>query len=307
MNYTLQQLRIFKTVAETKSITKASELLHLTQPAVSIQLKKLQEQFDIPLTEVIGRQLYITEFGYEIAEVSERILNEVQAIRYRSRAYKGQLVGTLRISIVSTAKYVMPYFLSGFMGDHEAVDLQMDVTNKAGVIKSLEQNAVDFALVSVLPEQFDIDKVTLMNNKLYLVGSRSPLRHGQNFRKADFEKLPFIFREKGSATRKAMVNFLQAQGIRTGKMMQLTSNEAVKQAVVAGLGYSIMPIIGLKNELNNGSLQILPVKGLPISTSWNLIWLNSKKFSPIAEAYLEYVKAEKDAIIREKFQWYEGY
>ncbi len=307
MNYTLQQLRIFKTIAETKSITKASEVLHLTQPAVSIQLKKLQEQFDIPLTEVIGRQLYITEFGQEIAQVSERILNEVQSIRYRSRAHKGQLVGTLKISIVSTAKYVMPYFLSGFMSEHEGVDLQMDVINKAGVIRSLEDNAVDFALVSVLPEQFDIDMVTLMKNKLYLVGSKAPLEKGKPIRKSDFAKLPFIFREKGSATRRAMVDFLQANGIRTGKMMQLTSNEAVKQAVIAGLGYSIMPIIGLKNELNIGSLQILPVKGLPISTTWNLIWLKSKKFSPIAEAYLEYVRAEKDTIIREKFQWYEGY
>ncbi|GGD52400.1 LysR family transcriptional regulator [Muriicola marianensis] len=307
MNYTLQQLRIFKTIAETKSITKASEVLHLTQPAVSIQLKKLQEQFDIPLTEVIGRQLYITEFGQEIAQVSERILNEVQTIRYRSRAHKGQLVGTLKISIVSTAKYVMPYFLSGFMRDHEGVDLQMDVINKAGVIRSLEENAVDFALVSVLPEQFDIDMVTLMKNKLYLVGSKAPFEKGKAIRKSDFSKLPFIFREKGSATRRAMVDFLQANGIRTGKMMQLTSNEAVKQAVIAGLGYSIMPIIGLKNELNMGSLQILPVKGLPISTTWNLIWLRSKKFSPIAEAYLEYVRAEKDAIIQEKFKWYEGY
>lgn len=307
MNYTLQQLRIFKTIAETKSITKASEVLHLTQPAVSIQLKKLQEQFDIPLTEVIGRQLYITEFGQEIAQVSERILNEVQSIRYRSRAHKGQLVGTLKISIVSTAKYVMPYFLSGFMSEHEGVDLQMDVINKAGVIRSLEDNAVDFALVSVLPEHFDIDMVTLMKNKLYLVGSKAPLEKGKPIRKSDFAKLPFIFREKGSATRRAMVDFLQANGIRTGKMMQLTSNEAVKQAVIAGLGYSIMPIIGLKNELNIGSLKILPVKGLPISTTWNLIWLKSKKFSPIAEAYLEYVRAEKDAIIREKFQWYEGY
>ncbi len=307
MNYTLQQLRIFKTIAETKSITKASEVLHLTQPAVSIQLKKLQEQFDIPLTEVIGRQLYITEFGQEIAQVSERILNEVQSIRYRSRAHKGQLVGTLKISIVSTEKYVMPYFLSGFMSEHEGVDLQMDVINKAGVIRSLEDNAVDFALVSVLPEQFDIDMVTLMKNKLYLVGSKAPLEKGKPIRKSDFAKLPFIFREKGSATRRAMVDFLQANGIRTGKMMQLTSNEAVKQAVIAGLGYSIMPIIGLKNELNIGSLQILPVKGLPISTTWNLIWLKSKKFSPIAEAYLEYVRAEKDTIIREKFQWYEGY
>jgi DNA-binding transcriptional LysR family regulator len=307
MNYTLQQLRIFKKISETKSITKASEELHLTQPAVSIQLKKLQDQFDIPLTEVVGRQLYITDFGHEIAEASERILNEVNAIRYRSKAHKGQLVGKLRISIVSTAKYVMPYFLSGFLREHEGIDLHMDVTNKAGVIKSLEENAVDFALVSVLPEHLKINKVTLMQNKLYLVGSQFPSDVKKKLRKSDFEKLPFIFRERGSATRKAMVDFLQAYGIRTGKILELTSNEAVKQAVIAGLGYSIMPIIGLKNELNNGSIQILPVKGMPISTSWNLIWLTSKKFSPIAQAYLDYLKEEKDSIIKNKFSWYENY
>ena len=307
MNYTLQQLRIFKKISETKSITKASEELHLTQPAVSIQLKKLQDQFDIPLTEVVGRQLYITDFGHEIAEASERILNEVNAIRYRSKAHKGQLVGKLRISIVSTAKYVMPYFLSGFIREHEGIDLLMDVTNKAGVIKSLEENAVDFALVSVLPEHLNVNKVTLMQNKLYLVGSQLPSDVNKKLRKSDFEKLPFIFRERGSATRKAMVDFLQAYGIRTGKIMELTSNEAVKQAVIAGLGYSIMPIIGLKNELNNGSIQILPVKGMPISTSWNLIWLTSKKFSPIAQAYLDYLKEEKDSLIKDKFSWYENY
>ncbi len=307
MNYTLQQLRIFKKISETKSITKASEQLHLTQPAVSIQLKKLQDQFDIPLTEVVGRQLYITDFGYEIAEASERILDEVNAIRYRSKAHKGQLVGKLRISIVSTAKYVMPYFLSGFIRENEGVDLLMDVTNKAGVIKSLENNAVDFALVSVLPVQLSVDKVTLMQNKLYLVGSQFPKAVNEKVNKSDFKKLPFIFREKGSATRKAMVDFLEANGIRTGKIMELTSNEAVKQAVIAGLGYSIMPIIGLKNELNNGSIQILPVKGLPISTAWNLIWLRSKKFSPTAQAYLDYLIEEKDEVIGEKFNWYENY
>lgn len=307
MNYTLQQLRIFKKISETKSITKASEELHLTQPAVSIQLKKLQDQFDIPLTEVIGRQLYVTEFGYEIAEACERILNEVHAIRYRSKAYKGQLVGKLHISIVSTAKYVMPYFLSGFISEHEGVDLHMDVTNKAGVLKSLENNAVDFALVSVLPEQLKVNRVTLMQNKLYLVGSRFPKGAKEKIRKADFEKLPFIFREQGSATRKAMVDFLKSNGIITGKIMELTSNEAVKQAVIAGLGFSIMPIIGLKNELNNGSIQIIPTKGLPISTSWNLIWLTSKKFSPTATAYLDYIREQKDSLIKDKFNWYENY
>ena len=115
MNYTLHQLRIFQKVAEYESITKASEELHLTQPAVSIQLKNFQEQFPIPLTEVVGRKLYITDFGKEIADAAEKILNEAEAINYKTLPFKGVLAGRLKISVVSTGKYVMPYFLSDFM------------------------------------------------------------------------------------------------------------------------------------------------------------------------------------------------
>ena len=150
MNYTLHQLRIFLKVAHKQSVTKAAEELHLTQPAISIQLKKLQEQFDLPLIEIIGKKLYITEFGKEIMEASERILREVDEIKYKALAYKGQLAGELRLSIVSTGKYVMPFFLTDFLGKHAGVDLNMDVTNKSKVVQSLEKNEVDFALVSVL-------------------------------------------------------------------------------------------------------------------------------------------------------------
>ena len=151
MNYTLNQLRIFLKIVQTQSVTKAAEELHLTQPAVSIQLKNFQDQFEIPLTEVLGRKIYITDFGKEIAVSAENILNQVYAINYKTLAYQGQLTGRLKISVVSTGKYVMPYFLTDFMKQHSGIELLMDVTNKNKVVESLESNEVDFALVSILP------------------------------------------------------------------------------------------------------------------------------------------------------------
>ena len=162
MNYTLNQLRIFLKVVQTESVTKASEELYLTQPAVSIQLKNFQDQFDIPLTEVVGRKIYITDFGREIAEAAENIINQVHAINYKTLAYKGQLTGKLKISVVSTGKYVMPYFLSQFMKENAGVELNMDVTNKYKVLESLENNSVDFALVSILPTTQNIQKLDLL-------------------------------------------------------------------------------------------------------------------------------------------------
>ncbi len=128
MNYTLHQLKVFIKIVELRSVTRASEELHLSQPAVSIQLKKLQDQFEIPLTEVVGRQLYITNFGQRIAELGKNVLNEAEEIRFTTNAFKGLLTGELKISVVSTAKYVIPYFLEGFMSQHPEVDIKIDVS-----------------------------------------------------------------------------------------------------------------------------------------------------------------------------------
>ena len=303
MNYTLHQLQIFLKISELKSITKASEALHLTQPAVSIQLKNFQDQFSIPLTEVVGRQLYVTDFGMEIAIAAEKIINEVHAINYKTLTYKGQLSGRLKISVVSTGKYVMPYFLSDFMAQNEGVDLIMDVTNKSRVVESLELNEVDFALVSVLPKKLTINKVPLMQNKLFFVASGALELKKNLSKKKLFEEYPLINREHGSATRNAMESFISKNNFSVRKKMELTSNEAVKQAVLSGLGCSVMPLIGIRNELKNKDLQIVPVKGLPISTAWNLIWLKSKKLSPAALSYLNFLTKEKEHIIQEKFSW----
>lgn len=307
MNYTLHQLQIFLKIVQTQSVTKAAEELHLTQPAVSIQLKNLQDQFEIPLTEVIGRKIFITDFGLEIAESAENILNQVYAIHYKTQAFKGQLTGRLKISIVSTGKYVMPYFLSDFLKQHSGIELLMDVTNKSKVIESLEKNEVDFALVSILPTNLNIDKIDLLQNKLYLVGnSKTKIKKGLGA-KDIFKDLPIIFREKGSGTRQKMEDFIENNHLSVLNKMELTSNEAVKQAMLAGLGYSIMPLIGIRRELQNNELKIIPLKGLPLKTTWSLIWLKAKKHAPVSLSFLEYIRKEKSQIVHDKFHWYEQF
>lgn len=303
MNYTLNQLQIFLKIVQTKSVTKAAEELHLTQPAVSIQLKNFQDQFEIPLTEVVGRKIHITDFGKEIAESAENILNQVYAINYKTQAYKGQLTGKLKISVVSTGKYLMPHFLTQFMEEHSGIELLMDVTNKNKVIESLENNEVDFALVSILPTTLNVEKLDLLPNELYLVGKAEQKFNKVNNSKDLFKELPMIFREKGSGTRQTMENYIQKNNLLVLKKMELTSNEAVKQAILAGLGYSIMPLIGIRNQIQNGELQIINVKGLPIKTTWSLIWLKGKKHSPVAASFLEHLKKEKSNIINKKFSW----
>ena len=307
MDYTLHQLRIFTKVVECQSITKASEELYLTQPAVSMQLKKFQEQFSVPLTEVVGRRLYVSDFGREIAESALKILDEIEAINYRTKSIKGQLAGRLKISSASTGKYVMPYFLSDFLRQNPSVDLVMDVTNKTQVVKSLEQNEVDFSLVSVLPTHLKLNSVQLLQNKLYLVGGTRLERNPKMPVRKLLELHPLLYREFGSATRNSMEQFLENESWPTYKKMELTSNEALKQALIAGLGYSIMPLIGIKNELKIGDLEIVPYKGLPIITHWHLVWLASKRLSPIAEAYLEFLQKEKDRIVEQTFSWFEQY
>ena len=307
MNYTLHQLQVFLKITELKSITRAAEELHLTQPAVSIQLKNFQNQFSIPLTEVVGRQLFVTDFGEEIAEAAQKIINEVEAINYKTLAYQGELSGKLKISIVSTAKYAIPYFLTDFMRANSGIDLQMDVTNKASVVRHLENNDVDFAMVSVVPDHLKLERISLMKNKLYFVGKADSSYLEKKITKKDFLELPLIFREKGSATRAAMERFLAENKIQTNKKISLTSNEAVKQAVIAGLGFSVLPLIGIKNALANKDLKIVPLKGLPIITNWNLVWLSSKKLSPTAAAFKEYITSHKEAIIQRDFSWFEEY
>ncbi|MBK8546043.1 MAG: LysR family transcriptional regulator [Saprospiraceae bacterium] len=303
MNYTLHQLNVYLKVCRNASITRAARELNLSQPAVSIQLKNFQDQFNLPLIEVIGKKVCVTEFGEEIASAAEKILREVEEINHKIQEFQGLLTGTIKLSVVSTGKYVMPYFVSDFFMNHPGLDLIFETTNKSQVVAALKENTTDFALLAILPENLDLESFELLPNHLFLVGNKNVWNSRDHSLSGIFEKYPYLFREAGSATRRESEKYLAASGAKIVRKIELSSNEAVKQAVLAGMGVSIIPLIGMKNQLIEGSLKIIPLENLPIVTTWRLVWLKNKALSPASRAFLSFIKEQKDNIVTTHFDW----
>lgn len=308
MNFTLHQLKVFLQVVKSSSVSKAADVLHMTQPAVSIQLKNFQDQFEIPLTEVIGRRLHVTDFGIEMARITEEILQNVSEIQLKTQIYKGLLAGTLKIDSVSTGKYILPHYVSGFLKNNPHVDLNLEVSKRENVMESLEENKVDFALVSIKPQHIEVNEELLMPNRLFLVAG-SDFSLAQEWKKGPMplHHIPIILREKGSGTRSILEQYADKNQVNTQVKFELTSTEAVKQAVMAGLGVSVLSVYSMKFELKENILTILPFPGFPLQNHWRLIWLKNKKLSPVASAYLEYIKTEKARIYEKNFKWAESY
>ena len=302
MNYTLHQLFIYTIVVEKKSVTRAAEELNMTQPAVSIQLRNLQNQFDIDLIQIVGRRIKITNFGEEIYLIAKRIILESEEIKHKANLFKGLLSGKLSIGAVSTGKYVMPFFLTDFLTYYKEINLIMDVSNKQEVLRKLEKNEIEFALVSILPENLSFQEEILLPNNLYLMGGTK-----MEYESVDISVIPLIYREAGSGTRTTMEKFLSNRNISVQKRIELTSNEAVKQAVIASLGYSVLPLIGVKNELRSGEVRIIRNPFFPIQSSWRLIWLRDHRLSPIAKAYIDFIHLNKESIVLEHFSWLSQY
>ena len=299
MNFTLHQLEVFSKVAACGSVSKASRLLFLSQPAVSIQLRKLQQQFAIPLFRNVGRNIEITEFGFEIATLANNMLARVDELKIKALAYQGVTAGQVRIVTASTGKYVMPYFLSGFSKKYPQVELVMDVTNRQRALDSLASQSVDFALISVMPPQLPVHAISLLPQKLYLVCGKNETI--PNVRQKDWRNFPLIFREAGSGTRIMMEQYLASHGISYTVNRELTTNEAILQAVKAGLGISVLPLVSMKHELAAGEVKIVKAPGFPLKTNWQLVYLKDRAMLPASLALIEYLKAEKSDIIREWF------
>ena len=202
----------------------------------------------------------------------------------------------------------MPYFLNGFLRKHPQIDLTLDVSNKTKVINDLENNQVDFALVTVNPAHLEIYEERIMINKLYLVAAyNNKIDISKAEGKKVFNRIPLIFREEGSGTRFTMQQFFAEEDIQPSIKLELSTNEAIKQAVIADIGMSIVSLLSIKNELSQNELKIVPVKGLPLESHWKLIWLQKKSLSPVAEAFLDYVRKEKDLVYQNYFNWMEGF
>lgn len=304
MNITLQQLRIFLSVVEHKSLTKAAEALHLTQPGVSIQLKNLQDQFSAPVFEIIRKKIYLTEFGHEIVKSSRRIFEEMDRIQQKNMEIKGLLGGKIRISSVSTGKYIIPYIMSDFMNQHPQIEIRLEVSNRGQVIRELLDNSLDLALVSILPENISIEKFSLVKNSWVMAcAPKKKALYQDEINKGNWENIPFILRENGSGTRTMMENYFSEHRIPIKRKMEFSTNEGAKHAVMAGLGVSVLSVFSMPKELEDNLIETLPAPGFPLEAEWNLIWLKSKKLSPASAAFLQWLKENHQSIVEEHFAW----
>lgn len=294
MNFTLHQLVVFGKVAKHLSMTKAAKELHMTQPAVSIQIKQLQEALDISLIEVIGRQVYLTEAGRHLYQMQQSIRNEIESFSAIISELKGGLEGNLTISAASTAKYFLPYLLGDFQKRYPKIQISLKVTNRGEVLGHLKNNDYDLAILTQLPDDQSINAVPFLDNPLVICSAPDhPLADSRDIDIQQLKNEPFIYREPGSGTRMVLERYLEKNSIIVKPTMELGTNEAVKQAIMGGIGISLISKLSLKNELILNKISILDVKDMPIMSRWHALYKKEKSLSPVTKNYLSFLQ-DKD-------------
>ena len=287
---TLRQLEIFLSVYDLGSIKAASETLHLTQPTVSMQLKKLAEAIGMPLYERVGRGREFTDAGRALAATAREVLDSFDRLDMELAELRGLKKGTLRIAVVTTSKYFIPHLLGSFCEQYPGVDLQFKVGNREQIIRRLHDGLDDLYVFSHPPEDEDIVAVDFMPNPLVAIAPEGhPLASRKHLTLADLATEPFLMREPGSGTRHAIERHLLRHETQMNIRMTIESNEAIKHAVMSGLGISILS----KHTLTHGGstgLAILTVKELPIESTWYLVRLRNRQLSLIAETFLDYLR-----------------
>jgi DNA-binding transcriptional LysR family regulator len=286
---TLRQLEILLAVAEHGSITGAAEALHLSHSAISLQVRKLSEAVGMPLHEVIGKRLYLTDVGRTVVATAEEVFAAMRGLDERLSALEGLTAGRLSISVVTTAKYFLPRILGPFCREYPEVDVTFNVGNRAQIIQRLGNNRDDLYIFNDLPDDLDIISHRFLPNPLAIIASsKHPLAGRSGLRWEDLEGEKFIVREEGSGTYNAIRRHLAARGQRIGKAMTIESNEAIKYAVVENMGITILSAYVLADAVGHDLVQ-LRVEGFPILSDWYLVHPASKTLSPVADRFLEFV------------------
>ncbi len=297
MNISLRQLRVFEAVARQLSYTRAAEELHLTQPAVSMQVRQLEDEIGLPLFEKLGRQICLTGAGTELHHYSRSINRSLQEMEEVMESLKGVSRGRLLVAVASTVNYFAPRLLAGFHQRYPGISLKLDVTNREQLVRLLEANTVDMVLMGQPPEAVDVESEVFMDNPLVVVAPPEHLLVGEKgISLSRLAREIFVMREPGSGTRQAMERFFSKHRIVIRHGMQMTRNEAIKQAVRAGLGLSVVSQHTIELELATGKLAILDVVGFPVERPWHLVYRRGKRLSPAARAFREYVVKDARAL-----------
>ena len=293
LSLTLRQLQVFEAVARHASFTRAAEALYLTQPAVSMQVRQLEQQVGLPLFEHVGRRVHLTEAGREVLRLARSVLQQLAETEATLEAMKGVRRGRLTVAVASTANYFAPRLLGGFTARHEGITVSLDVTNREGLLRHLHDNDVDMVIMGRPPEELDLEVEPFMENPLVVIAPPGhPLVETQPVPLARLQEETFVVREPGSGTRIAMERHFEEHGVRLTTGMEMSSNEAIKQAVEAGLGLGIVSLHTLGMELELGRLAVLEAESFPILRHWHLVYRRGKRLSPVAEAFAEFVRRE---------------
>ena len=298
MNITFRQLRLFLALAQTESVTKAARMMHVTQPTASMQLKEITENIGLPLFEVISKKVHLTQLGVELAKTAREMTAQWEAFEQHVTQTRGLTKGNLRVAVVSTAKYFIPRLLGSFCSKYPEVDISLEILNRDGVIKRLEDNSDDLYVMSKPPVHIDLEDHILMPNPLCMIAYKGhPLANKKNLRLQDLKEERFILRELGSGTRMSTDLHLKQKKFTPNLLLELGSNEAIKKAVASRLGVAVMSIHALDQFDYDNEISVLKLQDFPINSQWHLVHLKGKALTPIAKAFYEHVLTESKHLI----------
>lgn len=298
LHLTFRQLSVFEAVARNLSFSRAAQDLHLSQPAVSMQIKQLEENVGIPLFEQLGKKIFLTEAGRELYHYSRVIAQQLSEVEAVLSELKGLKRGKLKISVASTANYFAPQLLATFSQRLPTVTVSLDVTNRQTLLQQLAHNDMDMAIMGQPPDGLDLVAESFMDNPLVVI---APVNHSLARKKtiplARMQEETFLMREEGSGTRIAMERYFEAHGVRINTGMEMSSTEAIKQAVQAGLGLGVVSLNTVELELETKRLKVLDVDGLPIRRHWYIVHRKDKRLSAAALAFKNFMLDEAASLM----------
>jgi LysR family transcriptional regulator, low CO2-responsive transcriptional regulator len=301
-NITFRQLRVFNEVARQLSFARAAEVLHLTPPAVTMQVKELEGHVGLPLFERSGRQVALTTAGEYMLVYTRKMLSTLKDAEDAAARLQRLEVGTLTIGMVSTAKYFLPRLLAEFRSEHEGVEIRLVVGNREQLVKMLQGNEVDIAIMGRPPTELATRAEPFAAHPhVFVAPTDHPLLKVGHPTVESLQPYGFILRERGSGTRAAMMKFMERSSFEPRVVMEMSSNETIKQAVMAGMGLSFLSLHTIGLELEHQLIAVLDVEGSPVVRGWNVVHTLSKLLSPAAEAFRYFMLEHAEQALADKY------